>query len=93
MHFLYIVYSKSQNKYYVGETNNVEERVVKHNLHFYDNSFTKIAEDWELKFSFECENKEVAIYLEKFIKKMKSRIFIEKIIANPEIVMDILLKK
>jgi putative endonuclease len=93
MHILYIIYSKSQNKYYVGETNNIEERIVKHNTHYYNNSFTKIAEDWELKFTFEFENKEDAIYLEKFIKKMKSRVFIEKIINNPEIVKDILLKK
>ena len=46
-----------------------------------------------MKFTFECDNKEDAIYLEKFIKKMKSRVFIEKIIDNPEIVKDILLKK
>jgi putative endonuclease len=93
IHFLYIIYSKTQNKYYVGETNNVEERFVKHNTHYYNNSFTKIAEDWELKFTFECKNKEDAIYLEKFIKKMKSSVFTEKIIANPEILKDILLKK
>ena len=93
MHCLYIIYSKSKRKYYVGETYSLDERLAKHNLHYYENSFTKIAQDWELKLAFECENKENAVYLEKFVKRMKSTIFIEKIITNSEILTDILLKK
>ncbi|WP_310377466.1 GIY-YIG nuclease family protein [Flavobacterium sp.] len=46
-HSLYILYSRSNIKYYVGETHNIEERILKHNQHLYSNSFTKIANDWE----------------------------------------------
>ncbi len=91
-HYLYIIYSKSKNKYYVGETSDINERIIKHNTHYYDNSYTKIADDWKSVLNFQCENSENAIFLEKFIKKMKSTTFIKKIIENPLILEDILLK-
>ena len=93
MHYLYIIYSKSVNKFYIGETHNIEERIIKHNEHSYSDSFTKIANDWELVLLFNCSNKEEATFLEKFIKKMKSRVFIEKIISNSSILTDILSKR
>jgi putative endonuclease len=92
MHFLYILYSKKVNKYYVGETDNIELRLLKHNNYSYDDSFTKIADDWKIVFVFECISRNQAFLLEKFIKKMKSRIFIQKIIANSEILKDIISK-
>lgn len=93
MHYLYIIYSNSTGKYYVGETHNIEERLQKHNLHTYKNSFTKISNDWEISLSFECNSKDDAVYLEGFIKKMKSKKFIEKIVLSPSILSDILLKR
>jgi putative endonuclease len=92
-HFLYILYSKTSIKYYVGETHNIQERISKHNQHTYSNSFSKIANDWELVLSYECDDRDNALYLERFIKKMKSKVFIEKIISKPEILSDILSKK
>jgi putative endonuclease len=93
MHYLYIIYSESKDKYYVGETNDPEFRLKLHNQHAFDKSFTKIAEDWQLKLNYDCQNRSDAIYLEKFIKRMKSRKFIQKIIDQPEILNDILSKK
>jgi len=92
-HFLYILHSKLTNAYYTGETHNVEERILKHNNHSYQNSFTKITDDWELILVFECTDRSESLYLESFIKRMKSKVFIEKIIANPEILKDILSKR
>ena len=92
-HFLYILHSKTSSKFYVGETHDVQERILKHNQHEYANAFSKIANDWTLAISFECNDRSEALFLERFIKKMKSKIFIEKIIQNPEILSDILSKK
>ncbi|MBP6556929.1 MAG: GIY-YIG nuclease family protein [Flavobacterium sp.] len=92
MHFLYILHSSSANKFYVGETDNIDSRLLKHNNHSYDGSFTKIAEDWRVVLQFECVSKHQALQLEKFIKKMKSKIFIQKTIINPEILTDIISK-
>ena len=91
-HFLYILHSKTSTKYYIGETHDVKERILKHNQHGYTNAFSKIANDWTLALNFECIDRNEALFLERFIKKMKSKIFIEKIIQNPEILKDILSK-
>ena len=90
IHHLYIIYSSSVNKYYVGETHNTVGRLIKHNAHSYGNSFTKIASDWNYVLIMECQSKQDAIYLERFIKRMKSRKFIEKVIKNQKILKDIL---
>jgi putative endonuclease len=91
-HFLYILHSVKSNKFYVGETHDVQQRILSHNHHSYKNSFSKIANDWTLVLSFTCENRTDALFLERFIKKMKSKVFIEKVIQNPEILTDILAK-
>ena len=77
----------------MGETHDVHERIIKHNQHTYQNSFSKIANDWKLVLSYECSDRNEALYLESFIKRMKSRVFVEKIILNPKILLDILSKK
>ena len=93
MHYLYIIYSNSSQKFYIGETNNIKDRVSKHQNHFYSNSFTKIADDWKIVLIFDCIDKEEAVYLENFIKRMKSKTFNNKIINDPSILKDILSKR
>ncbi|MBA6153483.1 GIY-YIG nuclease family protein [Gelidibacter maritimus] len=92
-HNLYIIYSKSQDKYYVGETININLRIAKNNNHSYKGSFTKIATDWKIVLDYECSTKDEALFLERFIKRMKSRKFIDKIIENNQILNDILNKR
>ena len=92
MHFLYIIYSDCLQKYYVGESPDVEIRLSHHNNHYFKTNFTKSANDWKLSIKYECKNRGEALFLEKFIKKMKSRVFIEKIVSNPEILVDLLRK-
>ena len=31
-HFVYILFSETANKYYIGETNNLERRISEHNM-------------------------------------------------------------
>jgi len=94
MHFIYILFSEKLNRYYVGETSNPdtsgENRFAQHNQHYFTSNFTKSAEDWTPKLTFRCKNRTEALFLEKFIKKMKSKVFIKKIIKNPLILLDIL---
>ena len=90
MYYLYIIFSKSADKYYVGSTHELAQRLIKHNEHNYQNAFSKIATDWEYSLSFQCDTKIQAHFLERFIKRMKSKKFIEKICANPQILQSIL---
>jgi len=46
-HFVYIIYSESFDRFYVGETVNVEERLRQHNTGFYNTSSTIVAGTFE----------------------------------------------
>ena len=90
MFYLYIIYSSQIDKFYIGSSHNLEERILKHNNHVYENAYTKAANDWEYMLNLKCNNKAEAQFLERFIKKMKSKVFIKKVIQNPDILKDIL---
>ena len=93
MHSFYVIYSKSKDHYYAGETNDISGRLSKHNSHVYRGSYTKIASDWKLVLDYKCASKQDALFLEGFVKRMKSRKFIINIIQDPEILKDILNKR
>ncbi len=92
MHYLYIIYSKTLDAFYIGESPDVSVRLQQHNNHYFKRNFTKAANDWEVLLKHQCETKSQALYLEKFIKRMKSKVFIKKVISQPEILKDILKK-
>ena len=89
MYFVYIIYSTKLDNYYVGTTDDVERRLGEHNSKKYLDSFTCKGIPWELKLSYSCEKSEIAYKLERFIKRMKSRKFIVKIIDDKTILDDI----
>ena len=78
MHFLYILYSDSLNRYYVGQSSDVEQRIAFHNSER-NNIWTKTGKPWVLIAMFDFPTKSDAIVAERFIKKQKSRKVIEKI--------------
>ncbi len=70
----------------------IETRLDNHNSSKYKNSFTSRANDWELYYSIECESISQALKVEKHIKKMKSRVYIENLKKYPEISEKLLLR-
>jgi putative endonuclease len=78
MYFVYIIFSPTKNKYYVGSSEHVEERLKKHNTNH--KGFTGGMLDWELKWTEEHPDKSSAIKRENQIKAWKSRKMIEKLI-------------
>jgi putative endonuclease len=85
MYFVYILNSIKTNKYYIGSCKNIEERIKQHNAG--KSSYTKSGIPWKIVKIINCHNKTKALKLERFIKKQKSRVFIEKIINN-EIILN-----
>ena len=80
---VYILYSRTSDKYYVGQTRDVEKRIQQHNDPE-NTSFTSKSSPWVLVRSFKTgTDRGVALKVEKFIKRQKSRVFIKKIIADP----------
>ena len=78
---VYILYSKTLDKFYVGYTgDDLEERLRKHNSQH--KGFTGGLGDWTICYSEPFELKTNAIKREKQIKNWKSRKLIEKLIAD-----------
>lgn len=89
MHFLYILYSKKIGQYYSGQTADIENRIEKHNNGY--SRATKRGVPWELKKAIPFKTKRDAIRAENWIKQMKSREVIERVI-NGEIDLDEIVK-
>ena len=90
VYFVYILYSSSLCQHYIGQSVNSAKRAQQHNEHFYSNSFTSKAKDWQLIFELACESKKQALSIEKHIKKMKSTAYIQNLIKYPEMSIKLL---
>jgi len=85
MFYIYIIYSATSDRFYVGNSHNPWHRLKQHNT-AWTTKYTGRHSDWELKAVFEVgESRGEADRLEKFIKRQKSRRLIESLI-NPDFV-------
>jgi putative endonuclease len=82
MHSVYILYSPSIDTYYVGQSVNAHYRTFQHNQHFYPRASTIKASDWQIKIQFEVPGRKEALVVESYIKSMKSKTFLNKLIAD-----------
>ncbi|MDB5132407.1 MAG: hypothetical protein JWR02_2156 [Mucilaginibacter sp.] len=80
MYFVYILYSVTKGKYYIGSCEDVNKRVVKHNTNH--SGFTGKTGDWTIKWREEHAGKAEALKREKQIKAWKSRKMIENLIGK-----------
>jgi putative endonuclease len=78
--FLYIIYSNSKDRYYVGHSDNLLRRIPEHNAARC--KATKFGVPWTLVFSKSFNSRAEAMKEEYRIKRMKSRKFIERLIAS-----------
>jgi len=79
-YFVYILYSNKADRYYVGETEDVETRIESHLKGI--SKYTSIADDWVLVYKESFDTRTEAIRRERSIKRMKSRRFIENLIKK-----------
>ena len=77
---VYIIYSKSIDSFYVGQTSNLADRLRRHNNS--GSKATKKAKDWTLMHEELFETRSEAVSRETYIKKQKSKAFIERLIAQ-----------
>ena len=81
---VYILYSESLDKYYVGSTENIDLRLHIHNNPMEARKFTAKGIPWTLKLKMDCDNKSIALKAERSIKSMKSRKFIERLLEQED---------
>jgi len=79
---VYILFSENKNRFYIGFTSNLEERIIRHNQK--SKGFTGNVKDWKVVYTESYETKEIAHKRELQIKSWKSRIKIQKLIQSKD---------
>ena len=92
MFFVYILFLKFRDSFYIGQSVDIEKRIEEQNNHIYHKTETKKASDWKLYFKIECTSRKQAILIEKHIKRMKSKIYIQNLKKYPEMTEKLLRK-
>jgi putative endonuclease len=82
---VYILFSQSADKFYVGSTKlSIEERLKIHLEGLLPGAFTAKAKDWKPYLVLECQTIEQARWIEMRIKKQKSRRYMQNLAQYPE---------
>lgn len=82
MFYVYIIYSKELDRYYIGHTENLDDRIFRHTNS--GSKSTKAVSDWVLKHKEKFNTRSEAMKRESEIKKKKSRKHIEWLISSNE---------
>ena len=85
MFYIYILHSPAFDKYYIGFTDDFNQRLLSHNS-TERNTYTKKYRPWKIVAVFECgDDRGFALKVEKFIKKQKSRNLLQKMIGGDKL--------
>ena len=80
MHKLYIIQSLEDSSYYIGQTDNLDDRLKRHNQG--RSKATKNKRPWKLVYTEEFETRSEAMKREYEIKRKKRKSYIEWLIKN-----------
>ena len=92
MSCVYILHSTKLNKFYIGFTTDFETRLNFHLNSDEQRKFTHNGKDWITFLIIECQSKTQALAIEKHIKKMKSKVYIQNLVLYPEMIDNLLEK-
>lgn len=82
MFYVYVIFSESSGRYYVGHTSDPERRLMEHNT-CEELKYTSKFRPWTLLLAFEVsESRGQAIMVERFIKKQKSKAFLRNLVNS-----------
>jgi putative endonuclease len=81
MFYVYALYNKVHSKIYIGQTDNLEERLRLHKEKYFKTSYTaKLDGNWDLIYKEEHETRIEALKREKQLKSFRGREFVKKFI-------------
>ena len=78
MHYTYILQSEKDGRYYIDSTDNIEKRLIRHNKGY--SRYTKNKGPYALVYKEEYSSRPLAKKREYYLKSLKSRIALEKLI-------------
>ena len=76
--YTYIAYNTKHDKFYIGQTNNLDRRTVEHNLGV-SNYTSKYDGEWKLVYYETFDSRSDAMKRERFLKKQKNKKFYRRI--------------
>ncbi len=76
---LYILQSESTGRFYIGQTEHLEERVAYHNANY--SLSLRNRGPWKLIYSEQYETRSEAMRREQYIKRQKDRRFIAALVS------------
>jgi putative endonuclease len=79
IYYIYILQSEVDSSYYIGQTNNLDDRLRRHNEG--RSNYTRSKKPWKLVYTEKFDSRKEAVRRETEIKSKKSRAFIEQLIA------------
>ncbi|WP_366185599.1 GIY-YIG nuclease family protein [Flavobacterium ovatum] len=85
MNIVYMLFSEKLGKFYIGFTENLNERLLFHQ-NAENRKFTHNANDWTVFLTIECISKSQGLEIEKHIKSMKSQVYIRNLKLYPEMI-------
>ena len=85
MCFVYIIQSEVDDSFYVGYSMDLKIRLVFHNDPAKNQGITRHKIPWRIFYALKTPNRTTAIKIERHIKRMKSKSYIENLRKYPEI--------
>ena len=81
-YYTYIIQSESTGKYYIGHTNDLDQRLLQHNTHSFRGSpaTKRLAGPWKIVYSEAFKTRSEEMKREKQIKSWKNKHSIENLI-------------
>jgi len=92
MAHVYVLYSKSIDRFYIGSCDNLESRLSQHRNRIFRSAFTRRADDWVLFLSIDNLTYAQSRKIERHIKRMKSRKYLTDLKSYPELVSKLIQK-
>ena len=85
MYYVYALYNEENDKIYIGQTANIEQRLILHKSKSIKKSYThRFSGVWNLVYSEPQEDRISALKREKQLKSYQGRQFIKKMIVRSD---------
>jgi putative endonuclease len=79
-YYVYVLYSQSLDKYYIGSTQDLENRLLRHNSG--RSKYTKPGLPWDLVYAEEYPTRPEAVRRERRLKSWKDRSMLENLVRT-----------
>ena len=76
--YVYILHSEEMDRYYIGQTANLDKRIERHNKGYVKS--TKGYRPWQLVYYEKYESRSESMERERYLKSLKSKIALKELV-------------